>query len=227
MTRREDLDWEQKVQTARFQVARFSARDLSGRADSEAFLWDRREAFESFATRNVSPLWFITARQKESWIFVKGIRCLAERDDTIMDPLSISASVLTLLGAGATISKGLNRLVSLKNASDVVYSLNNEVTDLHLLSHETADLLSQVSSHAEIEVPATLAKALGNVKDGVLALEKFIAYELTTIASTDSSLNRRVDRSAFLKGQRQIQGLRDRLRADRMNLASATNLLTA
>ncbi len=45
-----------------------------------------------------------------------------------MEPLSITASILTVLGAAGQVKKGLERLQSLKNAPQELCALTNEVS---------------------------------------------------------------------------------------------------
>ena len=49
-----------------------------------------------------------------------------------MDPISIAASVLTVLGAAATTGRMLERLSSARYSGDQLQALNNEVRFLSL-----------------------------------------------------------------------------------------------
>ena len=49
-----------------------------------------------------------------------------------MDPLSISASIIAVIGTIRTVSQGLERLASLRHAPDQLLALTNEVSTLHL-----------------------------------------------------------------------------------------------
>ena len=50
-----------------------------------------------------------------------------------MDPLSITASIITIIGVGGSIAKTLRNLASYKDAPDFILLLNNELADLHLV----------------------------------------------------------------------------------------------
>ena len=50
-----------------------------------------------------------------------------------MDPLSITASILTLVGACSTILERYRRIREIWKVPDVLYSLNNEIADLKLV----------------------------------------------------------------------------------------------
>ena len=47
-----------------------------------------------------------------------------------MDPLSLTASIIAVVGAGSTIGKGLKKAVEARHMPDVVLDLNNEISDL-------------------------------------------------------------------------------------------------
>ena len=57
-----------------------------------------------------------------------------------MDPLSLTASILTVLGVSGQAAKALKKLASLKGAPTVVLRLNNELSDLHLLTVAIQDI---------------------------------------------------------------------------------------
>ena len=60
-----------------------------------------------------------------------------------MDPLSITASALTLLAATKQVAMGLDKLASIKGAPAAVLALNNEVSDLRLVLSEAEPLLQE------------------------------------------------------------------------------------
>ncbi|KAL8992840.1 MAG: hypothetical protein Q9169_006800 [Polycauliona sp. 2 TL-2023] len=63
-----------------------------------------------------------------------------------MDPLSISASVVTLLGVADGVSRGLRKLIRLPGVPDLILALNNEVSDLQLLLDEVGTLVQEARS---------------------------------------------------------------------------------
>ena len=98
-----------------------------------------------------------------------------------MDPLSLTASIIAVLGAGGTIAKGLSKIRRLKSAPDILLQLNNEVTDLHLLIRAVNELYHRPTN---LNPTSTLQEkvvcnALERAKYAVLELEKLIEYVLT------------------------------------------------
>lgn len=71
-----------------------------------------------------------------------------------MDPLSIAASVVALIGAANQIAKGVNALASLRGAPAFFLSLNNELSDILLVLTETEVLLEEHRFHPDDSTPA-------------------------------------------------------------------------
>ena len=97
-----------------------------------------------------------------------------------MDPLSITASVLTLLAAANSVAKGLNKLASIRGAPAAVLALNNEVSDLRLVLIEAEPLLKR---HADTAVSPmtgdrTLQLSIDKAKERLTDLESIIGNRL-------------------------------------------------
>ena len=147
-----------------------------------------------------------------------------------MDPLSITASILTVVGAGSTIGKGLKKIISARRLPDILLQLNNEVTDLQWVVQDVDDLLRQqrqVTQEDRGLLPShtSLTSALIYIKRTLLALESLIAYELTIVDSRDGIP--RLDRIAWLRVESKATRLKDDIRTDRVRLSTALSLLTS
>ena len=141
-----------------------------------------------------------------------------------MDPLSVTASILAVLGAGGEIGKACKKIIDLRDAPDALIALNNEVTDLHILVRDVDNVLRLHSRISETDAPPSVTSALERVKATLLRLESLIAYELTTPSGNNGP---RLDRSVWLRAESKVQKLKDDIRADRVALASALSLLTS
>ena len=133
-----------------------------------------------------------------------------------MDPLSLTASILALLGAGGTIAKGLAKLRRLKRAPYILLQLNNEVTDLHLLIRAVNEIYH---SSAKIIPASTLqeevvSNALKRAKHDVLELEKLIEYVLTK----ETSNGTKIDTLAWTRALNRVKEANDHIRASRNDL---------
>ena len=141
-----------------------------------------------------------------------------------MDPISITASIIAVLGAGGTVAKGLNRIRRLNNAPEILLQLNNEVVDIHLVIRsvdELAQQWSQQPSTSERQRELVHA-ALSRTKDTVLELERLIAYILTKETDTGA----KVDRLAWIMNMERIREMKNKIRAARDNLNSIWAMLS-
>ncbi|KAG8529152.1 uncharacterized protein KY384_005787 [Bacidia gigantensis] len=140
-----------------------------------------------------------------------------------MDPLSVTASILAILGAGGKIGKGLKKVVHLKDAPDALLALNNEVADLKLVVADIDDHLRALEEVSDSAPPKSVTSALEKVKSTTLELERYIAYDLTTVDGKTKDL--RVDRSKWMRAEVVLSNLREAIRGDRVALGSGLNLI--
>ena len=143
-----------------------------------------------------------------------------------MDPLSVIASVVTLLTTSGTMGKGLKELLKLKDAPQCLANLTTEVEDVHIIIEDVHTLLLQKAQLPHNELPSSLPIALKRLKQTLLALESLISYELTVVTS-NSNNTLRIDRSKWLRANSKIQDIIARIRAEKLSLASALALLNS
>jgi len=139
-----------------------------------------------------------------------------------MDPLSITAGILAIVGAGGKVGNGLKKLVQLRDAPDALLALCNEVSDLQCVVHNVDDLLQQLQQ--EHALPSSIKGALNQAKATVLDLEKIIFYDLTTITTRGGY---RVDRSSWLRAETKVATIKERIKAANILLVNALSLLNA
>ena len=147
-----------------------------------------------------------------------------------MDPLSITAGILAIVGAGSSVGKGLKKILTARRLPDILLQLNNEVTDLQYIVQGVDDVLRlQARTIGEnqglLPGPASLTFALEQAKQTLLALESSIAYDLTTVDSRDGTI--KIDRISWLRVESKVKGLKDNIRTDRVRLSSALSLLAS
>ena len=140
-----------------------------------------------------------------------------------MDPLSVTTSILAILGAGGKVGTGLERILALKFASDAMLALNNEVNEMHRIVQDIDDLLRQDLHKSENQSVSNLADTLAQTKMIALEVDKFIAYELTVVS--DDGHNTRVDRSKFLRSDTKIQELKTRMQSNKSSLSIQLGIL--
>ena len=138
-----------------------------------------------------------------------------------MDPLSVTAGILAIIGAGSTIRKGLKKIISARHLPDSLLQLNNEVTDLQYVVQDVDDLLRQRSQSTEedrcpLSSHASLNSALEHAKATLSALESLIVHELTTVDRHDGRT--KINRITWLRVESKVKSLKDDIRTDRVRL---------
>lgn len=140
-----------------------------------------------------------------------------------MDPLSVTAGIIAVLGTGGVVVKRVKSLLALEYAPDELLSLNNEISDLQSVLHDVQDLLVRPSDDHGAPVPLALTKALQRSRETVLALEKLIAYDLTVIDSR--SKKPRVDKSRWLRAVKNLKTYKDSIRHNRLEVSAASAMM--
>lgn len=135
-----------------------------------------------------------------------------------MDPLSVTISILTILGAGGQVAKGLGKIRALKDAPDTLLAMNNEIANIQCLVQEIDDAGRQHEVHGT-RFNASVFRALEKVRETLLATEQLIAYELTTIDSMNGLV--KLDRKRWLRLEDKIRQLQKRMRNNKIDLSEA------
>ena len=117
----------------------------------------------------------------------------------------------------------MQKIIALRNAPDILLSLNNEVVDLRVVVEDVNDVLLRSSEITQEGQPQSICRALEKSKETLLKLESLISYELTSVKGNQLKL----DRSAWLRTEPKVQRLRDDIHADRVCLSSALSLLAS
>jgi len=140
-----------------------------------------------------------------------------------MDPLSVTAGIIAILGAGGVVGKRVKSLIALESAPDELLILNNEISDLQYVLNDVQDLLRRQSDDHGAPVPLALTKALQRSRETVLALEKLIAYDLTVIDSR--SKVPRVDKSRLLRAVKGLETYKGRIQRNRLEVSAASAMM--
>lgn len=141
-----------------------------------------------------------------------------------MDPLSITASLLTVIGTIGVIGNGLRKLVALKHAPAILLTLNDEVAGLYCVVQAVDYLTRQHAEITHIGAMDNLRRAVEQSRSTLLTLEDLVIHKLTV---EEKDGERRLDRSARLFAATKVQKIKDQIRADRIDLSSALSLLAS
>ena len=135
----------------------------------------------------------------------------------MMDPVSLTLGILTMLGASEAIAKGLKILVNLRHASIIVLALSNEVTDLRVLLRKTYDLLQLAHSHLDHEIPSSLTTILERLEGSLLDIQRFLA----SIIREEGEGSVKFDRSKYARSGKVTRNMMESIRDRRQTLDSA------
>ncbi|KAL8912723.1 MAG: hypothetical protein Q9172_007453 [Xanthocarpia lactea] len=145
-----------------------------------------------------------------------------------MDPISVAASILTVLGATATAATALNHLCQARHASQHLIALVNEVSDLRVVLHNVRDA---------VEERARTAQECGNlgliVQRATLKLSELNQLIYGNLLKTKAACNNPKDddtikasRRAFLRHSGKIKSLKEDIRDIKMSMMIAMGATT-
>ncbi len=141
-----------------------------------------------------------------------------------MDPLSFTASLLTVIGTAGLIGNGLKRVVALKRAPAILLDLNDEVAGLYCVLQAVDFLIRKHTNIAHNAPMSSVCRSLEKSETTLFKLEDLLRDKLT-IETRDGEM--RLDRRAWLFAESKVRNLKEQIRADRIELSSALSLLAS
>ena len=145
-----------------------------------------------------------------------------------MDPLSLSASIITLLAAGGTVIRGLERLSSLRAAPNIILALNIEISDFRLAILELSNSLQRepVKSNNILwntqAFRTELLPILHRARNKLIELESLIEYRLI-LPEKNGSI--RLNKTAWLWERQKLKMLQKEFRSIKINVIALTGVL--
>lgn len=144
-----------------------------------------------------------------------------------MDPLSITASSIAILGALTSTSKGIGKLVSLRKAPAELQALSNEVEAFRsLLVIVQSSIRQAQESETYQEYVEALFQMLDDAQKAALELQSKVEYQLKRGVEVDKNGFPKVSRASWLKSAKDIEQLRAKIRDARSNLAVGLQALS-
>ena len=134
-----------------------------------------------------------------------------------MEPLSVAASVLAVLGAARRLSKGVGLLKAGKDAPESLNDLLLHVSGIE----EVLQALQDVSTESSTVSPG-LTRVLGRAKAKFIEMDSLIQYTLTEAGESS-----KIDRWQWLRKRDEVEKLQrqlDTLRNDLIALLTTQNL---
>jgi hypothetical protein len=142
----------------------------------------------------------------------------------IMDPLSVTASVLAILGAAGQVTKGLAKIRSIHNAPAELSGLINEVSDLRAIISQVATFSNRLEDEGLRGPVVALKSHLSRARDQLYALDNLINVELLKVRASGSV---RLSRKAWIRLKPDIELMQLELRGIRVNIGIALGVVTS
>lgn len=161
----------------------------------------------------MEPQFFNRAAEYNSgFSFVESGSCNSHSID--MDPLSVGASVIAVVGATGKIVRGIRRLKAMQDAPKELDDLLTEVSQFELVIKAS----QKINGHIESELGTLLKIA----QDLVTEFESLIEYKLT-----EPGTSNKVDRWQWLRSSKDVERLRVKLRDVTANLVALVGVTTS
>ena len=153
-----------------------------------------------------------------------------------MNPLSLTASIIAVIGVGGQAARAVRKLASLKGASDTVLALNNEISDLRLVVLAIQDIFQKQqtngvqfpgSTASEVDINASVTSSLRHAKEKSVELDALYRRLSTSAPGTNGPASLPVNRVAWLREQRRIRQMQEDLRDVRLKLNATLGVLNS
>ncbi|MCJ1391225.1 hypothetical protein MMC18_004087 [Xylographa bjoerkii] len=140
-----------------------------------------------------------------------------------MDPLSLTASIIAVIGAGAAVAKCVRKLACVKDAPNAVLQLDAEITDVRLVVSMIKERCRprDKPSLSENEDNNIICNTLQRTKDIVLELDILLRYGLTKITTKGE----KIDVIAWMRTESKVHALKERLRNVKIDLIVAIGIM--
>ena len=147
-----------------------------------------------------------------------------------MDPLSLTASIIAIVGVGGEVAKAVRKLASLKGAPDLILALNNEISDLHLVILAIRDIYlrqkaSIIPASNDVVTDNTVVNTLTQANDKVLEL-KALHQRLSAWTTKSGDLST-LNKASWLREQKNVRKMQEDLRTVRLKLSTTLGMLNS
>ncbi|MCJ1234326.1 hypothetical protein MMC14_002285 [Varicellaria rhodocarpa] len=147
-----------------------------------------------------------------------------------MDPLSLTASIIAIIGVGGEAAKAVRKLASLKGAPSLVLALNNEISDLYLVVLAIRDVhqrqrASSALSPNNASTDDTITSTLLRANEKVLEL-RALHQRLTSWTTGPSGLST-LNKASWLREQKNVKKMQEDLRTVRLKLSTTRGILNS
>lgn len=138
-----------------------------------------------------------------------------------MDPISLTASIFSVLQIAGSVGKGLRRLRDLRYLSDDIHGLGNAVSDFQavLLEVDRVVVQHQATAHLPDEAISSLLKTVNGAKHHLLELDSMAVK----CGEDDAKFN--VSKLNWIRIKTRASVIQERLRDAKVNLLATLGTL--
>ena len=144
------------------------------------------------------------------------------------DPLSITASIIAILGVTDRVGKALAKIKIANDSPDEILALINEVSDFKVVLYDTERHFrnsAQTSDAATADLYSHLSDLINRAKKPLLQLEQMTEYQFKKPETHDGHF--KVSRIEWLRAKLVVGRLRQTLRDTRQNIQSHLALINS
>ena len=143
------------------------------------------------------------------------------------DPLSITASIVTLVGVADAIVKSFQKARNLRNAPCEVLALYNEVKDLRVVLDDATGCISEIdeTSTAVTRRLRHMDHLVKKAKEQMLGLDEIIQRRILKSGSLDDEFQ--VSGKQWMRAKGPVEAIRQNLRDTRLNIMTQIMAINA
>jgi light-regulated signal transduction histidine kinase (bacteriophytochrome) len=141
-----------------------------------------------------------------------------------MDPLSVTASILAIVGAATQVTKGLAKVRALHYAPAELSALINEVSDLRAILSQVATFGNQLEEERLRGPVVALRSHLTRARAQLRAVDNLINTELFKVKADGTA---KISRTAWIRVKPDVDMAQRELAGVRVNIGTALGVVTS
>ena len=143
------------------------------------------------------------------------------------DPLSITASIIAVVGAAEGVTKTLSKIKNMRHAPDELLALINEVSDLRIILSDIHSYIVENTERPQIpyERLQHVTIFVNRAKEKLLQLDELIQYRLTKPESVTDQI--KISRREWARAKTTIERFQQNLRDIRLNIIAQMTVVNS
>ena len=143
------------------------------------------------------------------------------------DPLSITASIIAVVGAAEGVTKTISKISNLRNAPNQVLALINEVSDLRIILGDIHSYIIENTQRSQISQKRLQHTTIfvDRAREKLLQLDELIQYRLTKPESVPNQI--KISRREWAGARATIERFQQDLRDIRLNIIAQMTVVNS